>query len=1055
MAEVTFNPDLFAPPDPPTKDNSSFLKGFFIDAPLDVGKSLLTTAANSLQVRNPTNISVPGSTIPIPTSFHERAYQELNNVLMGLPDIWNARYKQYFEEHGSPENIEDAAIGALQATTKTGLMDVLPGNELKQIFTGTNASGQSMSSSDYGKATAIGALKAWPAAKGIGKVATRIRGPFGAKLGQLSTLDAVDKQFMKTVISEGELNAPSIRQVLDAIDKDPSLAPILSKGIRNSETLRDVVAENIRMARELGDSEAASRLGKLETVPTGDPVLLNKIFTTVIADEGFYKYLGEVEKITDPAVRRSTTQHVGKFLKDFTPEGQTTPESVGQLLMDVSKKFNIPIEKAQGDLANVLMNSTGLAGETLQTASSAVHASIGRLMIQATKGGPEGMAALKKIKLMEKINKTPPSDWSKAVSMMNNDIEGFRRAMMVGQLSTAMRNLYAQGVTGVVQLAEDTVSGLVNTAVGKMTGKATPLGAHFADLLGDFNVLASTFNPAERKGFTSLLNSLPFVKDKLYNTTSMEIGTTMLYDVLKNKGDLSMMEALKQSSMLKSMSEHPVKTMFGNAAQIINSVNYLQETNLRRLFFMARLEGNIRRRGMSSFHDVIDIIKSDPKGVGAELKIDIANALEHALKQTYSHTPEAGLGKVILDTYKRIPFSTAILPPFPRFLMNQYRWQMERAPSLWFNLFEKGFRDKLFAGAEGGFASTEASRVLGRATGGLMLMNAAWALRNSETAGPKYYLFKSGLPNTAPGADEQYVDIRPYQPFASFAFIADQLKHFKSGTKPTVTPNEYVDAAVGIRRLGEMPAFAVLDIIRASKSDDPQSFQKALNTPLGQYFSSFFTPLNTPKEFAVGISEAAGDTTPLTKSISDTVSPWKSLRDVQGQELTGPTRQILAPSTLPKRYDPFVGRPMNVEHPILRQTTGIALKDMTKFETLMTQFPEISMASLLGEQGNVFANNAVAKYMGQILQSKTSSGDSIGDQLYEAVNNLNVDYPAKKQVIKEIVRSIRTTAIGMAEAENPAAFLEKHLSSIFPSERAPEKRKAARELRKMFGGLKD
>lgn len=1004
----------------------------------NVAKGLVTSALNLGQSLNPTSTPIPGATIPIPQTPWGRVYEALNTIGFGIPKTVQERWKKEEAAQGPATGVDENVIRGLEVGAKTVLMDILPGQEIVNVSSGTDAAGNPLTSEQLGEQVGMGLLKTLPAAKGIGTVMSKTLGPLGAKMGAVESLGAVDRQFMRDVITAGQLKG-----LINAAEETPAefAKTVLASRGRPKETLR------AKLGREyIEDTEAAERVADMLPEKAAEKTMLRSIYTSALGSETAASTFERLAKEGKPL---TYTQQVAEIIKDSTKAGLNPNENLGQLVLQTAKKYNISVDDAAKDMTHVLYQSAGLAGETLAEASTSARLAVGKLMMDSLKGGEEGMAAIKKLQYMEKVGKTPAGSYSKAASWINSNIEGFRRAMMVGQLATAMRNMVAQGSVGVLQLAEDTITGIVETGVGayKKLAKGEsmkPISQYFNDLGGDFSALGSILTRAENRKYQELIDSMPHIRKQLYGTVSQDIGTSMIWDVIKNRGELGVFEALKKSGIAAP------ENVFEIAKQTINAVNYFQETNLRRIFFLARLEGNLKRIGIPHFTEILDIIKSDPKGVGLEVKTAIADALEHSLKQTFAYQPEAGIGKAILNAYRQIPFSTAIFPPFPRFLMNQYQWQLERAPSTWFNLFSPKFRDVLMQGADGGFASADAARALGRATNGLMMLNAAWVLENSELRGPKYYYLKSG--NKATDSDEeQYIDIRPWQPFATYKFLANQIFNAKNNQPNTTNSNEYIDAMIGVRRLGELPVFAALDAARAINRDDPNSLVRALATPTGQFLSSFFTPLHTLRELGGGLADQLGTSTPVGSTLHTFTKNTKALRDVETQELTGPTRQIIAPSTLPIRYDPMTGKPYTQEHPFKRQLMGMAIKDLTKFESYLYEFPGISINDVIGNQGHPIANELVAKHFGEFLKRRVGSGDTIGDILYDRFKNSPGDQAKKKEDLKSVIQVIRDYAVEQAIKENPKAFSAKILGSIYSPEQAVEKNKQIRLFWQKYG----
>jgi len=971
----------------------SSLKGLLWNNAVGALRGLKDNVLNAAQSISP--IAVPGATDPYyGGDLGKRAFGLVNSVgplvtlgLMGSPQQLADRLDQDNAEHGQPQNVEDTVMSVLRGGSKFVANDVLPGEQITDLLQGQSKTGKDAQGRDIyapitgeqvGEKVGQGILKVLPWAKLLSKIQTgNVRAPLNTR----------------HVISSGEIDAAMAAKegTLAAAATPEGVLNGAVESIASKEMKPEVAAAQI-IADTLTPEEAQSEMFKrgIADVPGFSDAYYKTIHTTLFQD---------VLKNVKPGTREF------QWVSEAIQKG-ALPEDTARRLAGVAATHELPIEQINARAAKIFADSASFAGTELSVLADNATISLGKLAMDAQAGDVNALQTLKLLTAAkEKANGNAPTTyWSKFVNFANNKVERTRRSLMVGQLATATRNAISQGATDMVGAFEAGISGTVEALVGKTMGDGRTMGDYYGDLIGHYHGIVSRLTPEGRSGLEEVLNATPLVKRKLESGSTFDTGATVLGDALKG----ALPEGAGQWTQL--------------VGDVLNLPNRLQEMEFRRIAYRARLEGNARALGYEDLNGVMEALRKpefDPK-----LKEAVAEAEDYALKQTYAYTPEAGLPKAILNFYKAIPFSTAILPPFPRFMINQYRWQMERSPTLFFNMFEKSFRDDLFSGADNAWKSRQAARQLGQATSGLVMMNAAWILRNSEIAGPKYY--QIATTKNAQGIQE-FDDQRAYQPFTSYLFLAEAVKSIQTNQPLNMDANEMMDALVGIRRIGEVPAFALADIMRSLNSSDPAVVERAIKTPAGQYFSSFFTPLNTLKDMGA----AAG------------VDDWGIMKDVKGQELTGPAQANIPGSNLPQRMDFTTGTPIASEHPVLRQLLGRSRSAMNDMRQLIASTPDIMPSKLVGDYKNAEADNLVAKHMGSLLSMPSKEGSSMGDMLASKIKGMNLSPVMQKQAIEEMFKGLREAAVARAQQENPRVFVE-HMISNLPTPIQEAARKLAR-----------
>jgi DNA-binding ferritin-like protein (Dps family) len=905
-------------------------------------------------------------------SISERVGGLANAALLGLPNQLHSRIAEQESQHGTGSGFNDQnAMNIIRGVGKFAAMDILPGNEAMSLVHGTNAQGQPLTPEEVGQTVSQGLLKTM----GLGwvKGGKAVGTPKASTLRKAITIGEIEN------FEKGAKIGKDIQKAIKANDADPSAATITSTVEPTPPSLENINPNHAAFKQGIADTPGFREVAA--------KVVQTDLFKKVVAN--------------DPEGR--IFQHIADAIDNGALDEASMRKFIG-----VAEDLDMPLDKVTETAAKIFRESGSFAGKELQVLSEYSDYVYGRLAYDAAAGDRLAANALHSLdRAKESAQNT--TLWSKATNIYRM-VDQVRLGGLVSQSATAMRNLISQGVTGAVGLGESIISGSIEAVVGKLQGDGRSFGQYYGDAISHFTGFVSSLQPKKLAAVEEMLKATPLLRRELKYGSAYEIGN---YTV---------------GELLKGVKPKGAKDVVDLYTTTVTTLTRLQEAEFRRMFYSTRLEGNIKALGLNSFDELMAKLHEpelDPK-----FRTAIADAVEHSLKQTYSFKPEAGFGAGILKMYQAAPFLTAIATPFPRFLVNMWRWQMERSPTHWFNLFNKEFRDALFNGAENGFASRQAARQLSQATSGLVMLNAAWLIRNDpDAAGPKYYQFRTPGGRDARGdGQDQFIDIRSFQPFSSYAFIADIMKSVQDGTPLNVTANEFTDAIFGIRRVAEMPAFAVVDYLRGLNSDDPATALTALKTPVGQYLGGFFVPFRAIKD----LSAALGD-----KEDAKQV-------DVQGQELTGPIRANLPGGThgLPERVDPFTGQPQKTEHPLLRQLLGQNVTYAGKLEQMVAGTPGMSVSEMIGNHGSPEADNLVAAKLGQTLSLKV--GDkTVGDVIAEKLEATPLT--ARKLVLGEMFRGLRQSAMAAAKAENPNAFIPGLIKRNLPGEMREPVRKIVRD----------
>jgi hypothetical protein len=196
------------------------------------------------------------------------------------------------------------------------------------------------------------------------------------------------------------------------------------------------------------------------------------------------------------------------------------------------------------------------------------------------------------------------------------------------------------------------------------------------------------------------------------------------------------------------------------------------------------------------------------------------------------------------------------------------------------------------------------TRTLTKAITGSALTLAAYQLRKSDSAGDKWYEIKAG---------GRTWDMRPFNPFASYLFIADLMDKSISGTLDELSGKELVNGlfSANFRAGGGLLVVeAVGDIIAGLLAEEsPEDASDILKKFTGETVGGFFTQFRTVKSFVQAFSEEES-----------------KLRDKRDSPFLGPIIDAIPglSQTLPERQFPL-GKPSGAktELPVVSELTGV------------------------------------------------------------------------------------------------------------------------------------
>lgn len=539
-----------------------------------------------------------------------------------------------------------------------------------------------------------------------------------------------------------------------------------------------------------------------------------------------------------------------------------------------------------------------------------------------------------------------------------NRIASLWKASIVSQLGTSSRNAIMQAA----RLGVDVVQQAIDSGIQRIMG--LPKTAHPLDGLEAFSsMIAELKNPAKvlKKGLkpevgggfiNDLLKKYPKEWDRVYGTFSSDIAT----------GKLS-----------KGMQQY---------ADIINVVNRSQEFLIRRASIQAALKQALRKTGKN----LDDIIRSGD--VNAITKGDLEGAVSKALEMTFAAQPKAKLGKNFIKWMNEIP-GAAFVMPFPRFLTNSLKFFYEFSPFGLMKLYSPKGSALEFAKILKGDTSTISRAILGSA-----MMGTAFQIRDSEYAGDKWYELKVGDKN---------VDMRPFNPFAAYLFVADITKRANEGRLHTLKAKDILQGVLSANMRGGTGLYVVDEVIKAFRGEGTgKKATDKIKSTLGEIAGGFLTPLNTIHDVYKEFNADA-----------------RIVRDRRSEPFLGPikTRIPGVAETLPELELSTREEPFKRVHPALKQLPGLIVQEERNLAEQELEKHGFTYREINPTTGDRTADQLISKFMGPLVESVVVP--FVKSPGYKQMSNEMQAFQ-----LSRILKRVRGAARKQAFAEDPNLFLK-------------------------------
>ena len=550
--------------------------------------------------------------------------------------------------------------------------------------------------------------------------------------------------------------------------------------------------EGRRVLDELGDNknkeltdvefnlELMKRVGGVVTNVVSDLASTGQLVKMIDEDSKAMEVIGDVFKKrlkAEKAVKGKSAGDIAEATKDLlTGEGNI----LGKLDLE-DKAFDDALDRAISRAGLTVEQFTNAMGATYSNAGSflSTASQVGKIMKRLGRLDPELEKILKQASSADKV----AGPMSKAVDLMRR-VDRERRALMVSQVATTVRNI----ATGAVRLTMETASDAMESAIYQ---------------LGRGAEAATTGNKAIGKGNIGDVFRDSFGKlNRLARVTNTQ---SLADDLLKHNRKL----AGRIDRTLQEVSDDETLSAFSRQ---MNTLNVAQDQFFRKGIFVNSIDKKLRRAG---------IIVDNPVGANQFKSLDefvvagkqlpskvMADSIEEALEFTFTKMPDGNtLGAKFIKFTEAVgpfggPIGTAAFP-FARFMVNaikfQYDFSLANAAGGIYRAFSSRHYSKLAKAAktveEKGKLNKkalaqmkEAREDIAQGVVGTAALAAAVKYRQ-ENQDVKFYEYRAD--------DGTIGDLRPFFPLAPYLAIADAI--VKVTNKEQFNVKEVISTVAGVQ----------------------------------------------------------------------------------------------------------------------------------------------------------------------------------------------------------------------------------------------------------------
>ncbi len=733
------------------------------------------------------------------------------------------------------------------------------------------------------------------------------------------------------------------------------------------------------------------------------------------------KSFDRLDDVSEKIISQKTSKKIEGFFEDVLKGGKVKRNPLIKISDQIYDVMTTPRLIKETNFNKLLTKHKLTADELLDFFRSGARTSAQNLNRLSQLSKAYGKF-LKDGEVSESLVKELNAQGIDATDLLNGtmkELDGVRKAMMVGRWSTAMRNFISQDVRVGIDVLNQAFQYGADQLWQKISGKTLARPANpVTAMQGFLNIKRQIINPKKfikvKKDVDNILASLPKEYDRLFLRYSSDVLNANI-----NAGGIN---KLKKFSPLNTAKK---------GSDLLNFLNKFQEFIVRRAVFLSSLDAIVRNNKSIYGGRTLAEIVQNKNLINRLRKQDISAAVDHALELTYAANPEKGIGKAFVDFVNKIPFTLSLAIPFPRFLVNSLKFLYEYSPLPTFVGGARAVADIPLAAisftTEGSFTKSFFKKLKNGETSGMVKSLVGWGLfgtamqiRDSKMAGEKWNEIKVG---------NKTIDIYPYNPLAAYLFVADFVDRWKDGRLGTITGTAKDFAKVFLGTRAGSGLYLVDKLLESIATTDSNKGFKVINELVGQIASQYFTPFKTYMGFLDAVDgniEAAKDT--KTSNLDNAkLNPFYSIENnlksifnpAELPDRTSVTHAVLSEDGKTYKARPIKGESANIfgkEIPstVFTEFTGVTIRQEKnsaekELDILNFRYNEIFRSTGIPVLDRAFKNVFAPK----IHFGLSAIVDSTGYQ--------SLDVNMKRLVIKEFIKGARKET--MKELQGDASLV--------------------------------
>jgi hypothetical protein len=823
---------------------------------------------------------------------------------------------------------------------------------------------------------------------GVGITGAYLSGALGRKTAQRRGEAEVARQEAALVsLKERDPAAvqEAVRRTQKATEETATGVFDLAEGRRTLEQLGDV--DSSGMTQPEFNLELMKRVGKVVTEAVSELATNGKLGQMIDGDTKASEVIGLV---TGRLARVRKVDKQGNLLESAEEISEQTRKLLREDGDDILSKLDVADEDFD-DVLEAAISRAGISVEQFVNAMGESYSNAGSFLSTAGKVGRilKGLSRLDP-KLEKLLDQS--SDAEKSANILASAMEFIRRldrnrrAFMVSQIATTVRNV----ATGGARLTLETAADLIESTIYQFGRGAD----------------AARFGApgAANRSYRDILRD---ARGKFVRLATVTQTRSIADELLKHNRRL----ASKIDRTLQEATEDEAKQLHA-IAKGVNVLNIAQDQFFRRGIFVNSVEKKLKRAG---------IIVNDPKGPNQFANIDefvasgktlpskmLAHSIEESLEFTFSKMPS---GNSIAGAFVRFVEKVGPLPvpvgtiafPFARFMANAIDFQTKFSPLGFINSAGRyhsarkldkmaKLSGKLEDNVKAEVAFKQAREDASRAIVGTAALSAAVYYR-ANNQDIEFYEFKTFDGGTA--------DARPLFPFAPYLAVADFLVKLSTGNLDKLKIKDIVASVTGVQARTGASSYVLdkfADLLGGQDNLESRKLKELGGRLAAEYAGSFTTPARIVRDIV-----ASYDTDEAT------------LRDARQTDLsfinaltTGLAKDIPGASKyLPALESPTRSRNLYREQSLLGAIGApryTSKRNPVESELLRLGIPGYTIGA---RTGNRTADSLANRVMGGIVERNIA--DIIATDEYQEMTDVR-----KSSLLSRSLREAKNTATQIA-----------------------------------------